>query len=184
MAILLQNKLLEAAEQKIESSLTPETRPNYLRIVVAGMKAAAEGGPQSIIASLKASKNPIHDAVVGAINLVLMMSRQSRGTMPVKALVPAAMTLMLHALDFAERIGLVKIGNTELVQATHLFTNALFQRLKITPTMLHGAIRNVHGITQDPAKMELINRQLGAAKHPDAKDMGPIPSSAPVIGEP
>lgn len=163
----LQDNVLAAAEQKIETNLTPQNRANYLKIVTAGMKVAMEKGPAGILASLRNSKDPINDCAIGAINLCLLMRKQSRGTMPVKAMVPAAMTLMLHALDFANKAGIAKVGNDELVQATHIFTNHVFKAFGITPQMLHTAATNVHSIIQDPAKMQAMKVKAGFVKHPD-----------------
>jgi hypothetical protein len=56
----LNNKILNDSEQKIEASLTPENRNNYMKIVVAGMKVAMQGGPNSILASL--CNKPVLDA--------------------------------------------------------------------------------------------------------------------------
>ena len=112
MAILMENGLLQAAEQKIESALTPENRVDYMKIVVAGMKTALYKGPNGGLASLTKSKAPIQQCVSGAINLCMMMKQHATGTMPVKALVPAAMTLMLKGLDFLDKTGTVKVGGT------------------------------------------------------------------------
>ena len=178
MSILLNNKILETAEQTVEAKLTPENRANYMRIVVAGMKTAMHGGAAGILGGLKQSKDPITDCAVGAINLVLLLRRQSRGTMPVKAMVPAAMTLMLQALDLADKAGIVKVGNDELVKATHIFTNHLFAAFKITAPMLQNAATNVHAITQDPTKMEAIKRRIGMSKAPNASEPTPLPAGA------
>lgn len=178
MSILLGNKLLEAAEQKIETDLTPQNRANYMRVVVGGMKVAMHGGPKSILSTLKDSKDPISDCAVGAVNLVLLMRKESRGTMPYKAMIPAAMTLMLKALDFADRLGLVKITNDELVKATHIFTNTLMARFKITAPMIHNAVRKVHGIMQSPRNMELLKRKAGMVVAPNASSPTPMPNEA------
>lgn len=180
MSILLHNQILEAAEQKIESQLTPPNRANYIKVVTAGMHLALAKGPDGILGSLRNSKNPISDCAVGAVNLCLLMRKQSRGTMPLKSMVPAAMTLMLQALDFADKSGIVKVGTAELVQATHIFTNHLFKQFGITPKMLQTAAVNVHAITQDPAKMEAINRKAGIAKDPRAIASAPAPEAANV----
>jgi hypothetical protein len=171
----MNNKILGAAEAKIESSLTPENRADYNKVVTAGMKLALQKGPNGILGSLAQSKNPIPDAVNGAINLCGLLRKQSRGTMPVKAMVPAAMTLLLHALDFADKTGLVKIGTPELVQATHQFANEMFKRFKITAPMLHTAAAKVHAMTQDPGQMEKINRAAGTVKAPNASSPPPMP---------
>lgn len=160
MSLLMQNRILEAVEQKIESSLTPQNKSDYMKIVVAGMKAGMEGGDKSILASLKNSKNPVSDCANGAINLCLMLSHQSRGTMPPMAMVPAAMTLMLKALDFADRSGIVKVGQPELVQATHVFTDAMFSKFGIDKKMLQTAATKVHAITQDPQQLAKLH-QIG-----------------------
>lgn len=175
MSILLNNNLLKATEQKLESQLTPENRTDFLKVVVAGMKLALDKGPNGILAGLHASKDPIGDAAKGAVNLCMLMRTHSRGTMPMRAFVPAAMSLMLQALDFLEKTGVKKIGNAELVAATKVFTNFLFKQLNITPEMLKTAANGVHGIMQDPAKMEMIKSKAGFVKHPNAAPEAPAP---------
>lgn len=174
----MSNKVLDAAEAKIESQLTPEVKNNYMKIVAAGMKVALNKGPDSILYSLKNSKDPINDCAIGAVSLTLMLRKQSRGTMPIKAMIPAAMTLMLKALNFADSSGLAKVGEAELVRATHIFTNLLFKAFHITPAMLHKAAANVHGITQDPQKMDRIHRAAGF-KAGSLNDMSPTPIVSP-----
>lgn len=176
MAILLDNKILEAAEQKIEASLLPAVLQPYQQIVVAGMRLAMHGGPNSIVAKLKQSQDPLKSCAEGAVNIVMLLEKQARGTMPKNAMIPAAMTLMLQALDFADKTGVLKVGVPELVKATHIFTNHLFKAFRITPQMLHTAAAKVHGVMQDPTKMELISRRAGVVKDPRASQ----PTEAPV----
>lgn len=175
MSILLKNKILQAAEDKVENQLTPQNRENYLKVVNSGMQAALAKGPNGILASLKDSKDPLTDCAKGAINLCFMLRKQSRDTMPIKCMVPAAMTLMLKALDTAQAMGMIKIGNDELVQATHIFTNYLFHALKITQPMLETAATKIHAMTQDPAQMEKIKRAAGVVKDPRASTPTPLP---------
>ncbi len=175
MSILLQNKLLATVEQRIESQLTPEVRDDYLRIVVAGMKTALAKGEAGILASLKNSQKPLEDCVLGSLGLVVMMYRQSRGTMPVKAMIPAAMTLLLQALDFADKANIVKVGQPELIQATKLFTDKLFQQLGISKEMLQSAATKINAITKDPASMERMHRASGVVRDPRASTPTPMP---------
>lgn len=171
----MKNELLAATEQKIESSLFGQTKSDYAKVVVAGMKAALHGGPNSILAKLKDSKDPIHDCVVGAINLAIILRKQSRNTMPLKAMVPAATTLMLHAMDFAEELGIVKIDKPELDQATHLLVNTLFKRFGVTPQMLSTAAGKVHALTQNPVSMERMKWAAGMTKDPRSAVPTPLP---------
>ena len=166
MAILLNNKILEATEQKIESSLMPDLKQDYMKIVVSGMKVAAHNGANGILSGLTRRKDPVGDCAIGAINLVMMMSHQAKGTMPMKAMIPAAMTLMLQALDLLDKTGTVKIGVPELDRATRAFTNHIFKVLKITPQMLQNGAQKVHQVMQDPTSMEKINRKAGVVRAP------------------
>lgn len=164
----LSNSLLQQTEDKIEDGLTPENRANYMKIVVAGMHAALAGGPNSILASLKQSQDPISDAAKGAISLVLVLRKQAHGVMPPKAIPPAATTLMLKALDFIDRSGIAKVGQPELVRATHILTDTIFARFGITNHGLQNAAEKIHAITQDPEAMHQISMKAGGTAHPGA----------------
>ncbi len=173
MPILLDNKILKAAEDRIESQLVSDVRDDYLKIVVAGMRTAADKGPNGILSGLKARKDPITDCAIGAINLVLLMKQHARGVMPVKAMVPAAMTLMLQGLDLVDKAGIAKVGAAELARATRIFNNHLFNVLKITPAVLQNMGTKVHAVMQDPAHMDLIARKAGVVKAPGASTLPP-----------
>lgn len=166
MNLALNNNILEATEREIEGQLLPDVRADYMKIVVAGMKVAGHNGANGLLSGLNRRKDPVADCAIGAINLVFMMSKTSKGTMPMKAMIPAAMTLMLHALDLVDKAGIAKVGAPELARATHVFTNHLMAVLKITMPMLQTAATHVHGIMQDPTKMELINRKAGVVRAP------------------
>lgn len=164
----IESPILKSAEQQLESRLAPQMHESYARIVVGGMQAALHGERGGILASLRDSKDPIHDCAIGAINLCLILRKKSRGTMPLNAMVPAAMTLMLHALDFAEKIGVVKIGNAELVRASHIFGQTILQKLNVTPQMLKNAMGKVHALTQNPAALEKMKVAAGMKAAPGA----------------
>lgn len=169
--------ILDAAEQKVEGQLLPDTRESYLKIVVAGMKAGMADGPNSILAGLRKSQDPIADCAKGAIGLVLLLKNQAKGVMPIKAMIPAAMTLMLKALAFADRTGIVKVGNDELTRATHIFADTFLHKFGVTPQMLHTAMAKTHAITQDPVAMEQMKRTAGFVRHPDASEPTPMPGA-------
>lgn len=175
----MKQQVLADVEAKVEHNLLPENKQDYLKVVVTGLRTGMSGGPNSIIAKLKQSKNPVQDCAVGAINLALLMRVHSRMTMPVKAMVPAAMTLMLHALDVADRLGLVKVDANVVNTATHIFTEYLLRSQGITPQMINHAAGVVHGITQDPSKMDMLARRTGVVRHPMASEPTELPPAAP-----
>lgn len=167
--------VLVAAEKLIESQLMPDTRESYLKIVVAGMKAGLADGPNSILAGLAKSKDPLSDCAKGAIGLVLILKHQAKGVMPVKAMIPAAMTLMLKGLAFADRMRIVKVGPDELAKATHVFTDTFLGKYGITPQMMQHALVKAHGLTQDPVALEQMKRAAGVSRHPDDSEQTPMP---------
>jgi hypothetical protein len=179
MATELSNPLLQQAEDKVEAGLTPENRGNYMKVVVAGMHVGLDKGPDSLLAKLTQSKDPIADAAKGAVSLVIILRKQARGVMPTQAMVPAAMTLMLKALDFLDRSKVVAVGQPELVRATHIFTDFMFARLGITKAGLANAATKVHALTQDPQAVAAMQMKAGFTRHPMAATPTPLPPGPP-----
>lgn len=173
----LTTPILRRAEDKIEAGLEPETKANYDKIVVAGMHAALANGPNGLMGELAKSPDPITDAAKGAVSLVLILRKQAKGVMPLKAMVPAATSLMLKALDFVSRSKIAEVGTPELVRATHVMTDFLFARMGITKQGLARAAQKVHGLTQDPASMAAINLKAGITAHPGAATPTPMPGA-------
>lgn len=175
MSVINKTDILQTTEKQVESQLTPDNRANYLKIVVAGMKYGMHGGANGIMGHLADSKDPIHDCAVGAANVVLILRKEAKGVMPIKAMVPAGLTLMIKALSVVDKLGLMPIGNAEVDKATTLYTNYMLKSLKVSAPMLKTAMVNVHGIINDPTKMEAIKRKAGVVKDPRASEPTPLP---------
>jgi hypothetical protein len=175
----LRNPLLAATEQKIEGNIVdPNVKADYMKVLVAGLHVALANGPNSFVAKLHNSQDPIGDCARGAVAIVLIMRRESQGVMPMKAAIPAGMVLMLHGLDFIDRAGIAKIAEPELDNATKIFTNEMFHKLGITPGMLQHATGRVHQILQDPEALAKINLKAGITRHPLAATPTPLPDVA------
>ena len=174
----LSDPVLQKAVEKIEAGLTPENRQNYDKIVVAGMAAGLARGPKSILAKLAKNPDPVKGAARGAVALALILRRETKqGVMPLKAMIPAALTLMLHALDFINRLGKVPVGAPELDRAAHIFANDMFGAFNITPPMLHRAAAQVQAVTQNPSAMAAVNLKAGITQHPNAANPTPVPAA-------
>jgi hypothetical protein len=171
----LKNPILAQAERQIEANMMPEVRDDYMKIVVAGMHLTLANGPNGFLARLRTMPDPIDACGKGAVALMLIMRKDSKGVMPMKAGIPAAYVLMLHGLDFVESSGIAKVAEPELVKATHQFTTVLFGNLKITPQMIQHATGRVHAIMQDPTSMAQIQMKAGVTQHPDAAKPTPVP---------
>ena len=172
----LSNPLLQQTENQIEHNLTPENLVNYQKIVVAGMHVALDKGPDGLLAQLAQSHDPIADAAKGAVSLVVILRKEAKGVMPIKAMVPAATTLMLRALDFVDRAKIAPVGQPELVRATHIFGDFMFARFGISKEGLANAAQKVHEITQDPVAMSKLQMKAGFLRHPMAATPTPLPA--------
>ena len=170
----LSNPLLQQTEDQVEKGLTQDNYANYQKIVVAGMHLALANNGK-LLAPLAKAPDPIAAAAKGAIGLVLIMRKNAKGVMPIKAMVPAAMTLMLKTLDFIDRSKIAPVGQPELVRATHVFTDFMFARMGITKAGLQNAAQRVNAIRQDPQAMAAINMKAGFTQHPMAAKPTPLP---------
>lgn len=163
--LLIENTLLKQTEASVEKTVPAAERDNYLKIVVAGMKYAMFKESGSVLASLKNSKDPLSDSVKGAIAVVGALRQSAKGTMPLKPMVAAAMTLMLHALDFAEKMKLLTVTPDELDRATHMFMDTLLPLLKVSPEVVNASLNQVHTFMRDPDMMaKYKGYQNGASK--------------------
>lgn len=162
----IHNPLLAQAEQQLEAKIPPNWRSDYLKIVIAGMKVALQNGPNGAIGQLRGQPDPTRACALGAVNLVNMLRRLSRNTMPVQAMIPAAMTLMLHALDFADRSGILKVDGKVLDAATKMFADFIMQALNVSAAQLQQAAVQAHGVMQNPEHMKAVQ---AAAKEQQQK---------------
>lgn len=179
--ILAQNTLVKQVEQQIEQRLKAGVRESYMKIVIAGMKYALNKGDQSLFAQLHGSKNVMEDCVKGAIGIVGVLRRASKGAMPADAMIPAAMTLMLEALDYAERAGMLKVDAAMIDEATQQFLNTLLPLLGLTPQKIAQMTAQVHGVMQDPDKMAKIHGVGATPAQPGAQPAQPgaVPPAQP-----
>jgi hypothetical protein len=167
------NPLLQQVENQIVQNLDQRWRTSYFQIVNFAMKVGMHGGRQSPVAGLKQSRDPIADAANGAIALVLTLRREANGNMPVQAMIPAATTLMLKALEFVEVTRHIPIDENQLVRAAHIYSDTMLRVFHVDKRFLAHYGQQLHGLTQDPAAMELINRKAGFVRHPDASEPTP-----------
>lgn len=168
---MLKNPLLQEAEQKLEAGLAPKTLENYNKILVAGLKAGLANGPQGIVAGLQKQQDPIQACALGAINLVLYLSRMSRGTMPADAAIAAATGLMLQALDFADTAGIVKVGKEELAKATSILVSNLVRAFGISDEQLNEAARQAGSVIDNPEHLAALEQRIGGSS-PQAQPRG------------
>ncbi len=152
---MLKNPLLKEAQAKIEAGV--QDRDAFSRIVQAGQKVMYDQATFAELAKgLKDAKDPVTEIAEGMIGILGILYKQSRKTMPIPPMVLAGMALLLDALDFAERAGLVKIGKAELNKATTHYLNSLLPKFGLTPEKMDGMLGQLVGTIKYPAKLAQI----------------------------
>lgn len=159
----MKNQLLAQAEQTIEKGVPPDQQEAYQRILIAGMKVLfSQQTHGALVQGLEQSQDPIGDVGKGAVGLIMTLFKESKGTMPAKAMIPAGMALLLNALDYVDSTGIAKIGKPELDHATEVFINTLMPKVGLTPDRMQGLMGQIQGVMADPEKMKQMQQQQGA----------------------
>lgn len=165
-----ENDLLKQTEAGIEAKLSPASRRDYQRIVLAGMKAATANNG-AMLAKLPTSQDPVRDCAIGGVNVTFLMLKTMNVPPTEKLLTAATMaayTLVMEALDMAAKMKLVEITPEVIAQATSIATDRIFAILGVTPEMFNQAAGKVNAITKDPAAMERIEMMIGSKRDPRA----------------
>lgn len=161
--LIPQSDVVAAAEAKIESQVPPAQKQNYAKIVSAGMKVALQGGAAGLLGHLTKSKDPIADLVQGSIAIIGILRRQSKGTMPPAAMIPAMMTLILQGLDYLRKAHIVEeITNDDVARATQMFINVVLPKLGVTPDKMQGMMQQAQTMAQDPSKVAAMKQAAAA----------------------
>jgi len=155
--ILAENSLIKQAEEQILQRLKTGVREPTLKLVAAGMKFAMRGGANSILAELRDSQNVLQDCVKGAIGLVGALRKAAKGEVPQTAMVPAAMILALQALDFAARMGKIKVTNEVLDEATQFFVEMILPAMGVSHDRMQQLTERAASVANDPETMRQIS---------------------------
>ena len=123
-------KVQDAVREKIP----PQFRVAVQRIVLAGMKVMfSPETHQLMLRALHSDTDPAHAVGMGVTQLMTLLYRESRGTMPTPAMVPAGILLCCEALDFMERSNMVQVTTDLIDNTVQTVTAYLLQKLGFTP---------------------------------------------------
>jgi hypothetical protein len=145
------NPLLVKTEQAVRAKLKPDQAKAFQKIVTAGLRILdSEQTHQMIAGQLKQQAEPTEIAGSGVAKLMGVMINQSKGTMPMKAGIPAATVLLLEALDRLEELGKIEITNDTLAAAMQSMSSALMQLFGVTPDKLSAMMKAKQGGQPQP----------------------------------
>ena len=128
------NPLLQKTEEAIAAKVPANLKNAFQRIITAGLKVMYDPKTNDMMAKeLKSQGDPAEIAGAGVAKLLGLLMNQSKGTMPMKAAIPAATVLLCEGLDFMEQAGLVKVDQNVLAKAMQAMSSSFLQLLGVTP---------------------------------------------------
>lgn len=115
------------AAQPQRRAISPESQ----RIVIAAKKIMAQPQiAQQIVQMMKSSPDPATGIAQATIFLMKQLYEKSKGTMPTKAIVPAAQEILVDIMRLGQSAGLFKITPELVKQAVQLAIQMFTQSVK------------------------------------------------------
>jgi hypothetical protein len=167
----IKNPTLTQIAAKTASMVDPRLRPVFERGVMAGLKVMHSSEThRMMIQQLTRPGNPAENAGEAAAKLVGLLIRDSRGSLPMEAMVPAGQVLLCYGLDFMEQAGQITADNKTIAAAFKAYASALLQLFNISPGGMQQAIQQGLAARQQPqqpqqvpqAQAGVINGAMGA----------------------
>lgn len=122
------NPQLEQVEQAVQAKVPPELMDAFNRIVTAGLKVMYSPETRQMLANqLKQPGDPSQIVGEGIAKLMGILYQQSKGTMPMKAAIPAAQVLTCEAIDFAAKAGIMEVSSQTIADCTKEMVTYLLQ---------------------------------------------------------
>lgn len=129
-------------KDKIMSGAPPEMRSDIERIVVAGKRYMFDPKTHDLmIKQLQSMKggNEADSLAQGIAALMSLIQGQSKGPFPLEAMMPAAVILLMEAIDFLAESGRLQPSDELIAESTKELVGYLMKKLKIGPEQIAQA---------------------------------------------
>ena len=144
------NPILEKIISGIEEKIKPEDKSSYDRIVLAGTKILFDQKTHGKMIEILQGHGDLPSKIAdGITRLIGLLYQASENTMPMQAVIPAAITLMVKALDFAERGMGQKLDKDIIAECTKQTSAAVLQQFGVTPEKIQSFLSS-QGQPQEP----------------------------------
>jgi hypothetical protein len=139
------NPLLEKTRAAVLSNAKPQLAKPIEKTVEAGKKVMYDEKTRDMaVQQLSAGSDP--ESIGSAVaKLAAILFNQTKGTMPMQVLIPAATILLCEALQFLEDAEAVEVTPDLLAECTMAMTSAVLQAFGATPEQIQGYIDKAGG---------------------------------------
>ena len=157
------------AKAKAQIKVPPEMKSAYERIVLAGMKVMFSQETHKMMLQELQGEGPIEQRLAkGIAGLMAILWKQSNQTMPPQLVVPAAMELLLEAIDFINESGQEEVDEQTIGEAIRLTIGAVLQQFGVNEETVKQAAAQeggqppAGGEGQPPAEGGIVGNAMGA----------------------
>lgn len=123
--------MIDPAQIRAAMKVPPQLQEAYQKIVAAGMKVMfSEQTGGMMMQQLKSSPDIVKNISTGMAGLMAILFRQSK-EMPQELILPAALELLTHAVDFITRTKMADVTPQEVGEATQETVYAVMEKFNV-----------------------------------------------------
>lgn len=123
---------INADTVKENIKMPPELQNAYERVVIAGMKVMFSKESHKLMLEELQKEGPLGEKLgKGIAGLMLLLVKQSNGTMPLEVVIPAGVNLLSRAADFIRKTNLEKITNADIGDAMEIMVTTILDKFDV-----------------------------------------------------
>jgi hypothetical protein len=141
----------EAIKENIK--MPPELQEAYERVVIAGMKVMFSKESHKLMLDELQKEGPMGQKLgVGIAGLMLLLVKESNGSIPPEVIIPAGINLLTRAADFIRKTKIEKITNGDIGDAMEVFMSTILEKFGVSPEQMTQML-NQYSDENIPAEM-------------------------------
>ena len=115
-------------------NVPPESQEAYERVVIAGMKVMYSKESHRMMLKELQKEGPIDQRLgKGIAGLMLLLVKESNGTIPPEVIIPAGVKLLMEAVDFMRDTGIGNPTNAEIGNGMQIMIAIILEKFGVAP---------------------------------------------------
>jgi hypothetical protein len=128
---------LDTQAIKDNIKMPPELQEAYERVVIAGMKVMFSKESHKLMLDELQKEGPMGQKLgTGIAGLMLLLVKESNGTLPPEVIIPAGINLLTRAADFIRKSKIEKITNGDIGEAMEVFISTVLEKFGVDPAKM------------------------------------------------
>lgn len=140
--------VLEQVRQRTMQQVPEQYQDALQRVVLAGKKVLYSKDSHGLVEEQLSVDDPVAAAGEGAVELLGLLAKESRGTMPKQVAAPAMLILLTDVLDYLKQTGRAKGDAADLDSATRAMTATVMKAAGVSPEGFQQIAAKAHEAAQ------------------------------------